>query len=325
MHHLETFRRYLLVCPVVPAPMCGYSDRPFRDLLRSTGARLVYTEMVSSEAMVRGDPKTWQLMDFRGEEPPVAVQLFGSRADVLAESARIAVRAGAAVIDLNCGCPARKVVNSDCGAALLDDPKGLAAICRAIRRAVDVPFTIKVRWVAEGERTLEIARLCEAEGIDAIALHARTRKQGYSGTARWEWIAELKRTVSIPVIGNGDVTTADDYFRMRRETGCDGVMVGRGMVGNPWLIGEILGLIESPGEVGEFHDPSPAERLRLLRLHANLMYKHRGAHGLVEFRKHCVGYLKGLPGARVARPELMQATTLEQIDEILGRHFSDLG
>lgn len=305
--------------------MCGYSDRPFRDLLRSMGARLVYTEMISSEAMARGDPKTWQLMDFRGEEPPVAVQIFGSRPDVLAESARIAVHAGADAIDLNCGCPARKVVRADCGAALLDDPKRLAAICRAVRRAVDVPLTIKVRWVEDDARTLTISRLCEAEGIDAVALHARTRKQGYSGTARWEWIARLKETVSIPVIGNGDVATADDFFRMRRETGCDGVMVGRGVVGNPWLVGEILERLDSPDAAREpGGEPSPSERLRLLRLHARLMYKYRGPHGLVEFRKHCVGYLKGLPGARAARPELMQSTTLEQIDEILVRHFSQI-
>ena len=321
MRHSETFRRYLLTCPVVPAPMCGYSDRPFRDLLRSMGAHLVYTEMVSSEAMVRGDPKTWQLMDFRGEAPPVSVQIFGSRAEILAEAAGIAARAGANVIDLNCGCPARKVVGADSGAALLDDPKKLAAVCRAIRRAVDVPFTIKVRWVEANSRTLEIARRCETEGIDAIALHARTRRQGYSGTARWEWIARLKETVSIPVIGNGDVVTPDDFFRMRSETGCDAIMVGRGMVGNPWLVEEILSRLASPHPEREVREPSTVERLRLLRLHAQLMYQHRGDHGLVEFRKHCVGYLKGLRGARAARPELMQVVTLDQLDHILNHHF----
>jgi len=317
MHRTECLRRYLLRSPLLPAPMCGYSDRPFRDLLRMMGACLVYTEMYSSEAIVRGDPKTWRLMDYRGEQPPVAVQIFGTRPSLMAESARIAVRHGAAVVDLNMGCPAKKIVHAGCGAALAENPPLVAAICRAMRAAIDVPLTAKIRWQEDG-RALEIARICESEGLDAIALHARTRAQAYSGKANWEWIARLKESVAIPVIGNGDIVTAADAARMRAETGCDAVMAGRGIVGNPWLMRDVAEM-QSTGAAPE--PPSDPERLRVLFEHARLMHRHRGDKGLIEFRKHCVGYLKGMLGARAARVELMQATRLGQLAEILVQHF----
>jgi nifR3 family TIM-barrel protein len=229
MSHAERIRRYFSACPLLPAPMCSYTDRPFRDLLRLLGAHLIYTEMYCSEAIVRGDPKTWSLMDYRGESGPVAVQIFGSRPDLMAESARIAERWGAHVVDLNLGCPAKKIVRGGCGSALAEDPKSALAIVRAMRRVLRVPFTIKMRWQPDG-KSLELARACEGEGVDAVALHARTRAQGYSGVANWDWIARLKDTVNIPVVGNGDVRSVADARRMLARTGCDAVMVGRGMV-----------------------------------------------------------------------------------------------
>jgi nifR3 family TIM-barrel protein len=355
MHHCEAFRRYLIRSPILPAPMCGYSERPFRDLLRRMGAHLVYTEMLSSEALVRGDPKTWRLMDFMDEDPPVAVQIFGSRPAILAEAARIAVRKGAAVIDLNMGCPVKKVTRAGCGAALAEDLERARAVCRAMRGAVDVPFTAKIRWQTNGganaadgdarrvpSRAITVARMCEDEGLDAVAIHARTRAQGYSGTANWDWIAQIKKWLSIPVIGNGDVWTAADAARMRAETGCDAVMVGRGLVGNPWLVRQVA-LYDAPARAqrgdGTVEDgpataeggaatagggPSPEERLRVLLEHARLMVEHGGNRGLIEFRKHCAGYIRGLPGARAARPELMQATTLDQLKETLERRFGEM-
>jgi nifR3 family TIM-barrel protein len=380
MSHAERIRRYFSVCPLLPAPMCSYTDRPFRDLLRLLGAHLIYTEMYCSEAIVRGDPKTWSLMDYRGESGPVAVQIFGSRPDLMAESARIAERWGAHVVDLNLGCPAKKIVRGGCGSALAEDPKSALAIVRAMRKVLRVPFTVKMRWQPDGQ-SLELARACEAEGVDAVALHARTRAQGYSGVANWDWIARLKDTVNIPVVGNGDVRSVADARRMLARTGCDAVMVGRGMVGNPWLFqeaaearlqtgkreispeeesqeredaahssvtappvfsqsaiaGEPEGGDGATGETEEADEavcdleaevsslnaslPGCAERLRVLFLHAQLMFRHRGPKGLVEFRKHCACYIRGLHGARQARPELMQVTTLDELCEKLTAHF----
>ncbi len=371
MSHAERIRRYFSACPLLPAPMCSYTDRPFRDLLRLLGAHLIYTEMYCSEAIVRGDPKTWSLMDYRGESGPVAVQIFGSRPDLMAESARIAERWGAHVVDLNLGCPAKKIVRGGCGSALAEDPKSALAIVRAMRRVLRVPFTIKMRWQPDG-KSLELARACEGEGVDAVALHARTRAQGYSGVANWDWIARLKDTVNIPVVGNGDVRSVADARRMLARTGCDAVMVGRGMVGNPWLFQEAAqahlckgkiamedqeppdepetsadtgetgapvfsqsAIAEEPEEALDIacdHEhpslspsgqplPGRAERLRVLFLHAQLMFRHRGPKGLVEFRKHCACYIRGLRGARQARPELMQVTTLDELYEKLTAHF----
>ncbi|MFW5870828.1 MAG: tRNA dihydrouridine synthase DusB [Candidatus Sumerlaeota bacterium] len=334
MQHRQTFVDYLKASPLLPAPMCNYTDRPFRDLLRLMGAHLVYTEMYSSEAMTRGDPKTMRLMDYRGERAPLAVQIFGRRPDLMAESVRIVERWGAEVIDLNLGCPVKKITKAGCGAAMGQDHSSAMRVIRAMRRATDLPFTIKMRWQPDGG-SLKLARMARDEGVDAVALHARTWEQAYAGQADWDCIARLKEAVSIPVIGNGDVRTVADARRMRRLTGCDGVMVGRGMMGNPWLMARAAAAElhrekpgETPDEGPEGRDteealPELEERLPILFAHARLMQRHRGERGLVEFRKHCVAYIKGLPGARAARPELMQVTTLEELEEILRKHFGD--
>jgi nifR3 family TIM-barrel protein len=325
MHRSELLRRHLSASPLLPAPMCGYSDRPFRDLLREMGACLVYTEMLSAEAIVRGDKTTWELMDFRGEPPPVAVQIFGFRPPVMAEAAAVVERQGASVVDLNLGCPARKIVRSDCGAALLEDPERVRDIFRSVRRSVRGPLTAKMRWHPDERKLLEVARICEGEGADALTLHARTPGQGFTGRAQWEWIARLKDVLTIPVIGNGDVTTVDDMARMRAQTGCDAVMVGRGIVGNPWLMRDALEFLRRADEAESaawIPAPPPLEeRLRVLYRHAELMLHYRGPHGLIEFRKHSAGYLRAVPGARSARPDLMQVTSLDQLGTVLRTHF----
>jgi len=330
MHRREFLRQALRDSPLLPAPMCNYSDRPFRDLMRHMGAHLVCTEMYSSEAMARGDPKTERLMDYRGGELLVVVQVFGKRPDLMAESARIAVRLGASVVDINMGCPAKKITKTGCGAAMAEDLPTATAVIRAVRGAVDVPVTVKTRWLTGGQ-TLELLRICEDEGVDAIALHARTRAQGYSGTANWEWIARLKERARTPVIGNGDVFSAADAWRMRAETNCDAVMAGRGLVGNPWLMRDAAELWrrERAGEAIDPNaeaprQPSFEERLDILLKHARLMFEHKGPHGLIEFRKHCAGYIRGLPNARVARLELMQITALEELHEKIEKFFGHI-
>ncbi|MFP4379704.1 MAG: tRNA dihydrouridine synthase DusB [Candidatus Sumerlaeia bacterium] len=323
LHPREQYRRYLQKCPILPAPMCGYSDRPFRELLRMMQAYTVVTEMYSSEAMVRGDPKTWRLMDFQKETAPVVVQIFGSRPDLMAETARIVVREGAHVVDLNMGCPVKKIIKTGSGAALAENFENARRIIRGIRKAVPyVPFTIKIRWQADGG-ALAIGRMAEDEGVDAIAIHGRTRAQGYSGAANWDWIARLKQAVSIPVIGNGDIRSAEDARRMFEQAGCDGVMIGRGLVGYPWLMAEAVHYWKS-GWTEQLAPPDDNDRLRLLLAHAQYMRDYRGRKGMIEFRKHCAMYTKGMPNARQARPDLMQVETMDQLREQLQKHFGPL-
>ncbi len=336
---------------VLPAPMCNITDRPFREILRSMGADLVYTQMISAEGLIRGDKGTWSLLDIGGEAPPVAVQLLGGEPDRLAEAARIVEQQGAALVDVNMGCPARKVTGNHCGSALMKEPARVAAIVRALRRAVKIPVTVKMRagWEDGQIIAVELARICEAEGADAVALHARTRQQGYRGQADWRLIAELKEAVRIPVIGNGDVTSPADAVRMIRETHCDAIMIGRGLIGNPWLLraceramrdfceGRISSEDEVPTdemiecEEGDAHtlirvpayllDVNLDERFSLVLNHTRMMVSAKGERrGILEMRKHTVQYLRGLHGARAFREKLMHIETLSDLEHALAQY-----
>jgi nifR3 family TIM-barrel protein len=314
---------------VLPAPMCGISDRAQRTMSREMGCELTYTQMFSAEGVRRNDRHTWDLIDIEGEpaaEGPVAVQLFGADPEALGESARMLANRGVALIDLNMGCPARKVTGSKCGSALMREPELVRDIARAMRAgAGDVPFTVKMRagWDKNHRNMTEIAEIVEGEGVDAICLHPRTKEERFAGRSEWELIGELKQSVRIPVIGNGDVQCGGDAERMMAETGCDAVMVGRGSMGRPWVLRDCLEVLH-PGEMaseprpytthelgeadyravsgmapGQRYDPGATipleDRLRLLRRHAELMVQWKGEErGLVEFRKHGVQYVRGL-------------------------------
>jgi tRNA-dihydrouridine synthase B len=297
--------------PVFPAPMCGISDYAWRRLNREQGCPLVYTQMVSCEAMVRGRDKCWDLLDMEAAEAPICAQLFGADPDNLAESARMLVDAGASIVDLNMGCPVNKVVNSKGGSALMREPDLVQQIFRKVRAAISVPFTVKFRagWDKYGEEAMVIARLAEAEGLEAVAIHGRTREQHFKGAADWSILAAVKEAISIPVIGNGDIKSADDAERMVRETGVDGVMVGRAIMGNPWLLGEIIarfkGLPAPP-------PPTADERLATVARHATIMVERKGPHGLIEFRKHAVQYLRGFHAAKPLKARLLQVTDLDK-------------
>ncbi len=310
-------RGLLVDPPVVPAPMCGISDRAWRRLAREEGASFAFTQMASCEAVVHNDRKTWDLLDIEGEpggEGPVGIQLFGCRPEALAEAAARLEAAGAALVDLNMGCPARKVVNSLGGSALLRHPELTREIFRAMRRAVKGPLTVKLRagWDKYGEDAFAAARLAEEEGLDAITLHARTREQGFKGRADWSVIAALRERARLPVIGNGDIATADDAERMFRETGCDAVMIGRGLMGNPWLLGRIAARIRGAPEPPP---PTLAGRIDRMIHHARLMAERRGeARGVTEFRKHAVAYLRGIPGSREVKTALMQTRSLAELE-----------
>lgn len=226
----------------VLAPLAGITNLPLRLLAKRAGCGLVCSEMISSNGLVYGSGKTVQLLDSTPEEKPLSVQLFGSNPAIMADAARIAQEAGADIVDINFGCSVKKILKSNSGSALMKDPPLAGRILDSVRKAVTIPLTIKIRsgWEPSGRQALEIARLAEDCGVDAIAVHPRTATQGFRGAADWSITAAVKKVLAIPVIGNGDVTTPEDALRMLKETGCDGVMVGRAAIGNPMIFGQVL-------------------------------------------------------------------------------------
>jgi len=304
--------------PVVPAPMAGYGDRAWREIIRRMGCRLVVVPMVSAEGLARGDRKTLGLLDIEGEIAPVVVQIFGSRPEGLAEAARRLESLGVSGVDLNFGCPARRVAAHGGGAAVLKNPALLADLVGAVRRAVALPLTVKMRagWDESAPGVEELVRVAEGEGADAIALHARTGKQMFTGEADWDRIAEAKRAATVPIIGNGDIRSGEDALRMMRLTGCDAVMIGRAALGNPWLFAEALDRLGALGRSGESsRQPSPDERLEMMLEHARLAARWKGeVRGIVEFRKHAVCYVRGLRGAKHLRQALVSCSTLSEVE-----------
>jgi len=336
-----------LASRVVPAPLCDISDRPFRELARMMGAGLVCTQMLSAEGLIRDDRRTWGILDIDGEAPPVSVQLLGANPASLARAAHMLEMRGASVIDINMGCPARKITGNRCGSALMLDPPLVAEIVKAARAAISVPLTVKMRagWDENAPTGMEIARICESEGAVAVTVHARTRQQAYKGRADWRIIAEIKTVLGIPVIGNGDIASPPDAVRMLRETSCDAVMIGRGLIGNPWLMracnqavndyfeGRIADESQVPGDEfvlvddGACHVPlrvpfymkdvSLDERFNLVLWHTRMMAEAKGERrGVLEMRKHSQHYIRGIRGCKLMREKLMKIETLAGITSL---------
>ena len=305
------------------APLAGVSDRAFRKICRDHGAEYLCSEMVSATAICYGDRKTPKLCAFDAAEMPMAIQLFGARADYMAEAAkRIASGTLAedvpipAAIDLNMGCPVRKIVSNGEGSALMRTPELAAEIVRAVVRAVDLPVTVKFRagFDATHKNAPEFAKRMEAAGAAMLCVHGRTREQMYSGSADLSVIAAVKAAVSIPVVGNGDIFSAADARRMRAETGCDGVMIARGAMGNPWLFDEL----RADASGGEYLPPNPEEIVGEAVRHLELMCRFKPESIAVpEARKHMSYYIRDFRGAASARGRLHAAATAEEMKEIL--------
>ncbi|MHB8139729.1 MAG: tRNA dihydrouridine synthase DusB [Vulcanimicrobiaceae bacterium] len=291
--------------PLVLAPMSGVTNRTMRALYKPFGLGLTVTEFVSCNALAYGSKRTMEMIDQHGLEKPVATQLWGDDPEMMAQAARVVRECGADIVDINFGCPAPKVTKTNGGSACLRDPQRCEAIMRAVVAAVDCPVTMKMRlgW-SEGALVYEeVAKRAQDVGIQAVTLHARTARQFYKGSADWEHIARLKRAVDIPVIGNGDLDDAQVALQRMRDTGVDAIMLGRATLGNPWLISQIVDLMEGRPAAPL---PSAADRLRFCMVHYRTMVQELGeARAVPQMRKHVALYLKGMPGAAILRERIM--------------------
>ncbi len=298
--------------PVVLAPMSGVTNRTLRALYKPFGFGLTVTEFVSSNALHHGSERTMEMIDQHGVEKPVATQLWGSDPALMARAAKLVRECGADIVDINFGCPAPKVTKTEGGSACLRDVDRCEAIMRAVVRAVDCPVTVKMRlgWTESDLVYCEVARRAQAVGVRALTLHARTAKQFYRGSADWTHIAALKASVDIPVIGNGDLADAHDALRRMQDSGVDGIMLGRAVLGNPWLVGAVRDLMEGrPARAL----PGPAERLRYAMQHYRTMVDEWGeARAVPQMRKHLGYYLRGFSGAGELRELVMRTPTAAQ-------------
>lgn len=301
------------------APMAGVTDMAFREVCTAFGAAYTVTEMVSSKGLVMGDKKSAQLLTLGREEKIAGAQIFGDDPNIMAQAAQKCLAFHPSIIDINMGCPAPKVAMNGGGASLMKDPKLAGEIVKAVRNAVDIPVTAKIRkgWDDSSVNAAEMAKILEANGADAITVHGRTRQQMYSGSVDYEIIAEVKRAVSVPVFGNGDVTDIYSAAEMLEKTGCDAVMIGRGAFGNPWLFREINAYLRDGTVVPP---PSLEEKMSVMLKHIEKMIEYKGEYtAMREARRHAAYYTKGLRGGAKFRAEMSGLETFDQLREITFR------
>lgn len=309
-----------LSAPLALAPMAGITDLPFRLICRRLGCGMTVSEMVSAKGLLYKNVKTTEMLRIDDGERPTAIQLFGSVPAELAEAARMVEASGADMIDFNMGCPVPKIVNNGEGSALMKNPQLAHDILAAMVKAVKIPVTVKFRagWDDANRNAVEVARAVEAAGVSAVAVHGRTRQQFYEGKAEWSIIADVKQAVKVPVFGNGDIFTVADGLRMLEQTGCDGLMIGRGADGNPWLFTALAAALR--GEPLP-QPPYLKERLAQAAEHLEMLSAYKNEVVAVkEMRRHISAYLKGMPHAAEFRGRFHKVDTQEQFSELLAEY-----
>ena len=302
---------------LILAPMAGVTDLPFRLLCKEQGAGLLCMEMVSAKAIYFNNKNTEELLTIDDREPPVSLQLFGSDPDIISEMAKKIENRPFSILDINMGCPVPKVAGNGEGSALMKNPKLVEEIVSKTAKAIKKPVTIKIRKGFDDEHinAVEIARIAESAGAAAVAVHGRTREQYYSGKADWDIIRQVKEAVKIPVIGNGDVTSPEAARQLMETTGCDGIMIGRGAQGNPWIFRQILHWMET-GE--EEPKPDLEEVKSMILRHARMLVEYKGAYtGIREMRKHVAWYTAGYPNSAKLRARVNEIESLEALEHLI--------
>lgn len=311
----------ILENPVFLAPMAGITDLPFRLICKEMGCGMVYTEMISSRGLYYGDKKTEKLLKIHPDEKPVALQIFGSVPDVMAKAAYMLNDRENAVLDINMGCPTPKIVKNKDGCALMRDIDLAGKIVKAVVKESIKPVTVKIRkgWDENNVNAVEFAKVMEQGGAKAITVHGRTREQFYSGKADWDIIKKVKEAVTVPVIGNGDIFTVEDGMKLLNEIKCDGIMVGRGSLGNPWLFKRLVHYIKTGDLLPE---PTPEEKINMALKHLDSAIRHKGERvGIIEMRKHIAWYVKGLKNSASLRDRINKINHKSDLEKVLTEYL----